>query len=338
MATVSLTYSGHTNVLNAHAYVFEETTTGTSRSIRLKVTVNSVDYSGERDGYYSVTCSNTSTNTGSVSCVISGSEFTIFDKTFNVSLNSDNKTANIDFSFEAKIYSSSAGAYRTITGSITKVTLTEYIPKYTLSISAGNGSLITVRRSMSDYASTGTLNDGAAIYEGDVLVITFGEYTGYTLTQWTINGSQLGFGVTYTVSDSVSVVATAALNSYTLSATAGIGSYVIVKRTSSKMSGASMGVLNNGATIYHFDTLEITFGAETGYEIKNTSVTGSDLSNGVYTVVDNTSVVVTTGLMGLVYIDNGSTLQACLVYIDNGSSWDMCIPYLDNGTNWDLCS
>lgn len=40
---------------------------------------------------------------------------------------------------------------------------------------------------------------------------------------------------------------------------------------------------------------------------------------------------------GLVYIDNGSTLEAYSVYIDNGSSWDLYIPYIDNGSSWDIC-
>lgn len=40
---------------------------------------------------------------------------------------------------------------------------------------------------------------------------------------------------------------------------------------------------------------------------------------------------------GLVYIDNGATIDAYQVYIDNGTSWDLCIPYIDNGTGWDQC-
>ena len=42
------------------------------------------------------------------------------------------------------------------------------------------------------------------------------------------------------------------------------------------------------------------------------------------------------GGAGLVYIDNGSSLDAYQCYIDNGSSWDLCLPYIDTGTGWDM--
>lgn len=38
---------------------------------------------------------------------------------------------------------------------------------------------------------------------------------------------------------------------------------------------------------------------------------------------------------GLVYIDNGTSLDAYQVFIDNGSSWDQYIPFIDNGSGWD---
>lgn len=41
---------------------------------------------------------------------------------------------------------------------------------------------------------------------------------------------------------------------------------------------------------------------------------------------------------GLVYIDNGSGLEAYQAYIDNGTGWDLCIPHIDNGTGWDVYS
>ena len=45
-----------------------------------------------------------------------------------------------------------------------------------------------------------------------------------------------------------------------------------------------------------------------------------------------------SGSPGLVYIDNGSGLDAYQCYIDNGSGWDLHIPYIDNGSGWDMCS
>lgn len=42
--------------------------------------------------------------------------------------------------------------------------------------------------------------------------------------------------------------------------------------------------------------------------------------------------------LGVVYIDNGSGLEAYQAYIDNGTGWDLCIPHIDNGTGWDVYS
>lgn len=43
-------------------------------------------------------------------------------------------------------------------------------------------------------------------------------------------------------------------------------------------------------------------------------------------------------ISGVVYIDNGATLEPYLTYIDNGTSWDLYLAYIDNGTNWDVVS
>ena len=43
-------------------------------------------------------------------------------------------------------------------------------------------------------------------------------------------------------------------------------------------------------------------------------------------------------ISGVVYVDNGTSLEPYLVYIDNGTSWDLYIAYIDNGTSWDIVS
>lgn len=43
-------------------------------------------------------------------------------------------------------------------------------------------------------------------------------------------------------------------------------------------------------------------------------------------------------ISGVVYIDNGTTLEPYLVYIDNGTSWDLYLAYIDNGSSWDTIS
>lgn len=39
----------------------------------------------------------------------------------------------------------------------------------------------------------------------------------------------------------------------------------------------------------------------------------------------------------LVYIDNGSSFDACEIWIDNGTGWDQYVAYIDNGSSWDEC-
>lgn len=198
---------------------------------------------------------------------------------------------------------------------------------YNLSISQGTGTTISVKR------NGVTLSNGATITDGDSLVIAISANTGYDLRSRSHNDG------TYTVSGNMSVSATATVKAYKLSISAGKGSSVTVKRTSSPKQGASTGNLSSGATIYHSDVLQITFAAGAGYEITTHTVNGSTFTSGnTHTVTANVTVIAITGTSGLVYIDNGTTLEAYQIYKDNGSSWDQYIPYIDNGSGWDMCN
>ena len=68
---------------------------------------------------------------------------------------------------------------------------------------------------------------------------------------------------------------------------------------------------------------------------------GQDSSAYSLTIVTAPYTIVTgityEELEGLIYIDNGFSLEPYEIYIDNGTSWDLYIPYIDNGSNWDLC-
>ena len=127
MASCNLNYSGSTGVINADAYVYEQTTSGTSRRVRVVLQVYSIDYSGARDGGYSVYCKQSGTNVSVPvynGFTISGSAQTIFDKTFSVSVAKGSDSADIDLSFSASLVSPSSGT-KTISGSITQLYLTK---------------------------------------------------------------------------------------------------------------------------------------------------------------------------------------------------------------------
>ena len=88
---------------------------------------------------------------------------------------------------------------------------------YSLTVSAGSDSTITVNRTSSpNGGSTGNLSNGATIYTNDVLNITFSASTGYSVETHTVNGSTFTSGNTHTVSGDVSVASTATANSYTV--------------------------------------------------------------------------------------------------------------------------
>ena len=95
---------------------------------------------------------------------------------------------------------------------------------YSLSLSQGTGSTISVNRSSSNLASTGALSNGAKIYSGDKLKITFTASTGYNIGTHTVNGSTFTSGNTHTVSGNVTVVSTASKITYTVSYNANGGS------------------------------------------------------------------------------------------------------------------
>lgn len=126
MASCNLSYSGHTGVINADAYVYEQTTSGTSRQVRVVLQVYAIDYSGARDAGYRVSCSESGTNVEVPTYngfTMTSSAQTIFDETFYVTVERGASTASINLSFSAWLISPSSGT-RTISGSITKLNLT----------------------------------------------------------------------------------------------------------------------------------------------------------------------------------------------------------------------
>lgn len=123
---------------------------------------------------------------------------------------------------------------------------------YSLSTSAGTGSSITVNRTSSGYASTGNLSNGAKLYKGDTLKITFTPSTNYAISTHTVNGSTFTSGGTHTVSANVSVVATAQVLASSVGATnANIG------------STSTITVTKYNTSYYH--SLQYKLGSATGY-------------------------------------------------------------------------
>lgn len=187
-----------------------------------------------------------------------------------------------------------------IAGSET-VALTKNPVKYTLTLSAGTGSTITVNRTSSPNAgaATGNLSSGATIYYGDVLKITFAAETGYDLDTHTVNGTPFTSGSTHTVAAAVTVVSSALVKSFVLTISADAKSTVTVTRTDSPLKSAATGELTSGSEIYYNDVLQIVTAIAAGYSAKEQTINGNAFESGAsHTVTADVIIVVVTESSG----------------------------------------
>lgn len=117
-----------------------------------------------------------------------------------------NGKKSVDVSITAQIYVYGA-TNSSYSGSITM----SPNPVYTLSMSAGTGSNITVNRTAcTGSGGTGNLSAGTKkLYYGDTLKITFTPSSNYAINTHTVNDSTFTSGNTHTVSGNVTVAATA---------------------------------------------------------------------------------------------------------------------------------
>ena len=200
---------------------------------------------------------------------------------------------------------------------------------FTLSISKGTGSTISVVRSGS------SLVNGSTIYYGDVLAISISANTGYNIGTHTVNGSNWTSG-NYTVTGAVSVVSTATLITYTLSiSTSPSGVTTNIQRLTSPIGGGSIGTITNGATLYYNDTLAIGYTVGGAYQLLTATVNNIDISEEAlpYNVTVNNNIVVsiTVKLGAIMYIAN----EAYQIFIGDGTNWNQYQAFIGNGSEFD---
>ena len=164
----------------------------------------------------------------------------------------------------------------------------------------------------------------------------------YSFDGWYNGANKVSSSLTYTVTATgalpLTAKATKAAKSYTLSlAKPNTGGSATVKRTSSPYGGATSTFLNNGATIYYGDVLEITYTENPGYEVDVHTIDGvAFTSPATITVTDDVSVVVSMKNAGVVWIWDGSSWEKYIPMIWNGSSWERYIPMVYTGSNWEI--
>lgn len=215
-----------------------------------------------------------------------------------VSLSASTTAAVRPYSGSSLVYAGGSGS-----ASLTAATL------YTLSISAGTGTAITVDNSTA--GKTG-LASGAMIAKGDVLKISFAANTGYELKTHTVNGGSFTSGGSHTVSGNVTVAATAALKSYTLTVNTDGNALVTVKRGTE--------TLTSGATVSHFDVLSVTVSAKSGYKVSAADINGTAVSPDTavsHTVSGPVTVTAAAEPLSNLFVDEGGTRRRVLLYIDD---------------------
>lgn len=239
-----------------------------------------------------------------------------------------------------------SGNRYTVPESLSNYTLTVVsnttVKSFVLSINKCEGSAIVITRTSSPKqgADLVELLDGATIYYSDELHVAVSADDGYNIVSKTIDGADIADdAVDVVVTNNVSVISAAELKSYILTLQADDGSEIIVNRTSSRKSDATIGVLEDGATIYHFDAVTITFNVNPEHEILMQTVDGRHFVSGDSAVIyDNMKVVTVTGWLGIIYVNNGEEFDRYCVFVYGDSGWEQYIPYVYNGSSWDQCS
>ena len=327
----SVAYDASTNrttvtFLESSLSYFGRSNYGTSSSTSITVTANdsgsSETASMSTSGY---------TNGGSKTFTATPSPISV---TVQHSATAGSKSITINANTTIKVYASStASTQSTVTGNgSVKETL---VTLYTLSMSTGNNSSVSISRIFSKYGSNGSLSNGANIFSGDVLEITFSGTTGYSASG-TLNGTRITSGYRHTVSANVAVVITETVLSYSLSITEATGVTLTVTRTSSPTQGASTGAISDGQIIYYGDVLEVNYSIDEGYDAR-VKLNGASITTGFsHTVIADVAIVASATIIvletGFVFIDTGSAIEKFEIFIDTGSAIEKIKTRIDNGT------
>ena len=222
------------------------------------------------------------------------------------------------------------------------ITSSASLKQYTLSLSQGVGSLITVTRISSQQSGASIdeeLYDGDVIYHFDELQINFKPDAGYELSTHTVNGQSFTSGGTIEVAGDMSIISDAIVKTYTLTLDPGTGSEITVNRIQSPLQNAAAGVINSNETIYYADVLKITISSSLEYEILEQYVNQEKFTSGdIFEVTSDITVKTVTKLHGIAYIYDGASYNKHLIYIYHNGSWGQYIPYVYKDSKWNICS
>ena len=227
-----------------------------------------------------------------------------------------------------------SGDTHSVSGDVSVVSTANAI-EYSLSISQGANTIISVNRTSSPYGggAEGYLGNGSVLYYGDSLSVIYSVSTGYTIDTHTVNNVSFISGSVYTVSSTITVVTTATLNTYSITSTIGEHMSLVIQRISSPLGRATLGVISNNSTIYHGDELRIEAVPSSGYGVDSLTVNNNVVSS-PYTiiVVSPLVIAVLAAALGFVHIDSGASIDKYKIVIDSGSAMEQYRAMIDTGS------
>lgn len=184
-------------------------------------------------------------------------------KTVRVKHNSDGTKKGVQLSASWSFNGYWEGRYVGTISASASVDL-DAIKTYKLSVQAGTGSSITVSRTSSSYGGVENLSNGATLYYGDKLKITFSAGSNYAINTHTVNGTAFTSGSTHTVTGNVSVLSTASVLASRVGAT---DAYI--------MSASSVTITKYNSSYYC--SLEYKFGNLSGFVTREGGTSSSEV-------------------------------------------------------------
>lgn len=175
-----------------------------------------------------------------------------------------------------------SGQTHTVEG-ITEIRATTTINQYPVTWSNPTGVTVTVNDGTSNIVS------GAKIEYSTMITITATAQTGYTLSSLTVNGMDFESDGTLTVTSAIEIVATATVNTYTVTWTDPEGAIITVRNAETTVT--------SGTSVDYNTQLHISATAETGYTLATLTVNGSSFTSGqIHTVTGDVNIIATAAI------------------------------------------
>lgn len=190
---------------------------------------------------------------------------------------------------------------------------------YTLTKKQGSGTSLSVTIASSSFRSAGAaVSNNGTIYAGETLRVSFSAQTGYQNPKCTVSGvGSVSSGATFSVSSDTTITTSAAKTPYTLSFRVGNGAALVVTRNGSALA--------SGDTIYYGDSLNISFSAQPGYEVKSAILNGSEITSPyTHEVTGSVDLTIVTALLSSVWIYVNGTFKRYFINIFIQGAWRRC--------------